>query len=54
MVNPTLPDPWRNLSYVRRLCVAIMVIISAKWKIVREPILVIEEADIPESYALDN
>ena len=27
------PDPASDLSYVRRLCVVIMVIIIAKWKI---------------------
>ena len=52
MLNPPIPDPASDLSYVRRLCVVIMVIIIAKWKIAaREPM---EEADIPGSYALDN
>ncbi len=54
MVNSTLPDLASNLSYVRRLYVVIMVIIIAKWKIASEPILSKEEANIPESYALDN
>ena len=38
MVNSTLPDLASNLSYVRRLCVVIMVIIIAKWKIASEPL----------------
>ena len=54
MLNPSIPDPASDLSYVRRLCVVIMVIIIAKWKIAARKPMEEAEADIPGSYALDN